>query len=79
MKAIQIKEFGGPEVLEFSEIVVPAISHDDVLVKLYAAGVNPNDAYVRVGNYAFLIPELPYTPDLTVRGLWKRLGAMSSM
>lgn len=74
MKAIQIKEFGGPEVLEFSEIVVPAISHDDVLVKLYAAGVNPNDAYVREGNYAFLIPELPYTPGFDGAGIVEAVG-----
>jgi len=49
MKAIVIREFGGPEVLKMEEMPVPTPSADEVLVKIYASGVNPVDWKIRKG------------------------------
>jgi NADPH:quinone reductase len=51
MKAIVITQTGGPEVLQIQERPKPACSPDEVLVKVYAAGVNRPDVYQRKGNY----------------------------
>lgn len=74
MKAITIKEFGGPEVLLYEDIQEPEIGTEDVKVNVMTAGVNPNDAYVRVGNYGFLIPDPPYTPGFDGAGIVEEVG-----
>jgi NADPH:quinone reductase-like Zn-dependent oxidoreductase len=47
MKAYTLKENGGIEKLKLSEIKVPNISADEVLVKVKAISINPVDAFVR--------------------------------
>jgi len=49
MKAITIREFGGPEVLKIEEMPVPKPSSDEALIKIYASGVNPVDWKIRKG------------------------------
>ncbi|GAA2878181.1 NADPH:quinone reductase [Actinoplanes cyaneus] len=49
MKAIQIHEAGGPEVLRYDEVPVPEIGPGEVLVKVHAVGINPPDWYLREG------------------------------
>ena len=52
MKAVLHKEFGGPEVLEVSDNVeMPKIDKDEVLIKVYAAGINRPDILQRSGGY----------------------------
>ena len=41
MRAIQVTEFGGPEVLELAEVARPEPGPTEVLVRMAAAGVNP--------------------------------------
>lgn len=74
MKAIQMTEFGGPEVLQLREVAEPVPGKNEVRVKLSAVGVNPNEAYVRTGNYQFYIPELPYTPGFDGAGVVDAVG-----
>lgn len=74
MKAIQIKEFGGPEVLNVVEIPEPIPAANEVRVLVHAAGVNPNEAYARTGTYGAYIPELPYTPGFDGAGVIDMLG-----
>lgn len=49
MKAIQIHEAGGPEMLRYEEVPVPGIGPGEVLVRVHAVGVNPPDWYLREG------------------------------
>jgi NADPH:quinone reductase len=74
MKAIRIDQFGGPSVLNYTEVEEPIPGSNEVRVRLYAAGVNPNDAYVRTGTYSFFIPNLPYTPGFDGAGIVEAIG-----
>jgi NADPH:quinone reductase-like Zn-dependent oxidoreductase len=74
MKAIQVHEFGGPEVLKLGEIPTPKPGAGQVLVKVHAAGVNPYDTYMRTGTYA-IKPALPYTPGSDAAGVVEAVGA----
>ena len=49
MKAIRIREFGGPEVMNVEDIEQPLPAPDELLVKVYASGVNPVDWVIRNG------------------------------
>jgi NADPH2:quinone reductase len=40
MKAIQVTEFGGPEVLVYSDLPDPTVTADQFLVKVSHVGVN---------------------------------------
>ena len=51
MKAIVMKEFGGPEVLKYVDVPDPVPEANEVLIKLAFCGVNPNETYVRTGTY----------------------------
>ncbi len=73
MKAIVVKEFGGPEVLKLEEIAKPAPGPGQVVVRIMAAGVNPADTYMRSGNYARK-PPLPYTPGSDGAGTIDSVG-----
>lgn len=56
MKAVTIRSFGGPEVLEISETPVPSPGPGQVLIKVAAAGVNPVDLQTRTGALAGIMP-----------------------
>ncbi|HEV3307697.1 MAG TPA: quinone oxidoreductase [Candidatus Sulfotelmatobacter sp.] len=56
MKAIQVKQVGGPEALESVEIPVPQPKANEALVKLAASGVNFIDVYFREGRYKTSLP-----------------------
>lgn len=73
MKAIQVHQFGGPEVLQFLDIPTPKPGPGQVLVRVHAAGVNPYDTYMRNGTYA-IKPPLPYTPGSDAAGVIEAVG-----
>jgi NADPH2:quinone reductase len=56
MKAIQIKQTGGPEVMELVDIPVPQPKPNEAVVKIAAAGVNFIDIYNREGRYKAPLP-----------------------
>src|SRR5208337_3345795 len=56
MKAIQVKQVGGPEALEFVDLPVPQPKPDEVVVKVAAVGVNFIDVYFREGRYKAPLP-----------------------
>ena len=49
MKAILIRAFGGPEVVEFAETPEPMPGPNEVVVEVHAASVNPIDLKIRSG------------------------------
>ncbi|MGW0065727.1 NADP-dependent oxidoreductase [Streptosporangium sandarakinum] len=49
MRAVVVRSFGGPEVLEIEEVPVPPVGAGQVRIRVEAAGVNPVDAAVRAG------------------------------
>jgi NADPH:quinone reductase len=56
MKAIQVKQVGGPEVMEVVDLPVPQPKANEALVKLTASGVNFIDVYFREGRYKATLP-----------------------
>lgn len=73
MKAIRVREFGGPEVLRLEEAPDPRPGPGQVLVRAHAIGVNPVDVYIRTGAHAAK-PALPYTPGSDAAGVVEALG-----
>ena len=52
MRAIALREHGGPEVLQLEELPVPVPGRHQLLVEVHATSVNPVDAKVRRGGIA---------------------------
>ncbi|HET9257523.1 MAG TPA: quinone oxidoreductase [Pseudonocardiaceae bacterium] len=59
MRAIQITETGGPEVLRLAELPDPEPGPGQLLVEVAAAGVNYLDTYYRSGAYPIPLPFIP--------------------
>lgn len=59
MKAIQVREHGGPEVLTPTEVPDPEPGPWQVLVEVAAVGVNFIDVYHRTGLYPLPLPLIP--------------------
>jgi len=74
MKAIVVRQFGGPEVLRLEDVPDPKPGPSEVAVRIRAAGVNPVDTYIRSGTYARK-PALPYVPGSDGAGEIESIGA----
>jgi NADPH:quinone reductase len=73
MRAIQIEEFGGPEVLQLADVPVPEPGEGEVLIKVSRAGMNYADTHQRTNDY--LAPyELPLVPGGEVAGVREDTG-----
>jgi NADPH2:quinone reductase len=68
MRAIQIREFGGPEVLELVDLPIPDPATGEVLLKVTAAGVNFADTHQRGDQYVAK-QSLPMIPGAEVVGV----------
>lgn len=73
MRAIRVREFGGPDVLVPEEADLPDPGSGQLRVKLFAAGVNPVETYIRSGQYGRL-PDLPYVPGTDGAGVVEAVG-----
>ncbi len=74
MKAIILKDFGGPEMMEFAEVDTPSPTGDQILIKVINASVNRPDVIQRQGNY----PPVPGDSEilgLEVAGTVEAVGA----
>lgn len=76
MKAVRVKEYGGPEVMSYEDVDVPELGPNDVLVKIEAAGINYIDTYQRSGLYQI---ELPATLGLEAAGTVEAIGSEVSL
>jgi NADPH2:quinone reductase len=71
MKAIQIRETGGPEVLTLADLPIPEPGPGQVLIRVEATGVNFIETYFRKGVYK---ASLPLTPGSEAAGTVEELG-----
>src|SRR5262245_48747629 len=55
MKAVVIRRYGGPDVLELADLPRPTPGPRDVLVRVRAASVNPVDFKIRDGKVKVLL------------------------
>ncbi|MDR3096318.1 MAG: NAD(P)H-quinone oxidoreductase [Paraburkholderia sp.] len=67
MKAVEITEFGAPDVLKLTERPTPEPKAGEVLIKVSASGVNRPDVFQRKGSYA-PPPGISDLPGLEVAG-----------
>ncbi|MBS1869571.1 MAG: zinc-binding dehydrogenase [Actinobacteria bacterium] len=67
MRAIQQREFGGPEVLELVELPVPQPAAGELLVEVSRAGLNFADTHQRTNDYVAK-KTLPFVPGVEVVG-----------
>lgn len=74
MKAITLKGFGGPEMMEYTDVETPSPSGDQILIRVMNASVNRPDIIQREGNY----PPPPGDSEimgLEVAGVVESVGA----
>lgn len=75
MRAIVLREFGGPQRLQVEQVPIPDIAATDVLVRVRAVSINRTlDLAVRAGR--FMVPvKLPLVPGVDPAGEVTQIGA----
>ena len=73
MRAIQMSQYGGPEVLELVELPVPEPGDGEVLIRVVRAGLNFADTHRRTNSY-LAKDELPLVPGAEVAGVREDTG-----
>ena len=73
MRAIQIEEFGGPEVLKLVELPTPEPGDGEVLIRVARAGMNFADTHQRQDQYV-AAQSLPMIPGAEVAGVREDTG-----
>jgi NADPH2:quinone reductase len=74
MKAVICREFGPPESLELEDVPDPQPGDGQILIDVYAAGLNFPDVLQIAGKYQFQ-PPFPFTPGAEVAGVVASVGA----
>ena len=76
MKAIVVHEYGGPEVLKFEDVPIPEPKEDEMLIKVFAAGVNSFDgSCARASTQRFSKRSCPGIPAMTLPARLKKSAA----
>jgi len=73
MRAIQMTEFGGPEVLRLTELAQPEPASGEVLIRVTRAGLNFADTHTRTNSYVRKAT-LPLVPGGEVAGTREDTG-----
>ncbi|MER7876329.1 NADP-dependent oxidoreductase [Streptomyces solisilvae] len=74
MRAVTIREFGGPEVLTAERVARPEPLPTEVLVRVHAAGINPVDWKTRAGQGMAGLQTLPMILGWDVSGVVEEVG-----
>lgn len=75
IQAIRVHQYGGPEELKLEQIARPVPQEGEVLVRVYAAGVNPIDWKIRSGALKNMFPvPLPHIPGRDIAGIVEEVG-----
>jgi NADPH:quinone reductase-like Zn-dependent oxidoreductase len=76
MKAIVYRRYGGPEVLEYTDVPDPKVAQNSVLVRVRAAALNPADHLLQAGlGESHTDAWFPVIPGWDVSGVVERVGA----
>src|SRR5438067_2547986 len=76
MKAFIVDRYGSADRVRASEVPDPEMREDDVLIEIYAAGVNPLDSKIRDGEFKLLLPyRLPLILGNELAGVVIRVGS----
>jgi len=73
VRAIQISEWGGPEVLQLVELPEPVAADGEVVIDVTRAGLNYADTHQRTNDYVAKY-ELPLVPGSEVAGVRRDSG-----
>lgn len=74
MKAIVLKEFGGPEVLHYEDVSIPSPPPGEVVLRVYSVSVNRTlDLVVRAGRYPVKI-QMPHVLGVDPAGEIVEIG-----
>lgn len=74
MKAIRYHQFGEADVLKVEQVPKPIAQKDEVLIRIYAAGVLPIDWKIRRGQFPLPV-ELPKIPGTSFAGVIEKVGS----
>jgi NADPH:quinone reductase-like Zn-dependent oxidoreductase len=75
MKAVRAHGYGDAEVLRFEDAPLPSPGEGEVLVRVFAAGVNPVDWKLRAGYFSdYVLPAMPFIPGRDVSGIVESVG-----
>jgi len=74
MKAVVLREHGGPEVLQIEDVPSPICGAEDILVSVVATALNRADLLQRMGFYPNPFPQGPEIPGLEFAGTVKAVG-----
>lgn len=76
MKALILKSYGGLDKVEFAEVPRPVIKPDEMLVEVYAAGLNPIDYMIPRGMFKPIMPiRLPHVVGSDLAGVVVETGS----
>ena len=77
MKAVVINEYGDSQVLQIQDVPLPEPDGHDVLIRVFATGINPLDWKVRSGMMKLLMPgKFPKTLGAECAGLVEAVGVL---
>lgn len=79
MKAVVLREHGGPEVLQIEDVPSPTCGVEDILVSVAATALNRADLLQRMGFYPNPFPQGPEIPGLEFAGTVKTVGERVTM
>ena len=74
MRAVVLREHGGPDVLQFEDVASPVIGEQDILVIVAATALNRADLLQRMGFYPNPFPSGPEIPGLEFAGTVAAIG-----
>lgn len=74
MKAVVLRQHGGPEVLQFEDVPTPVIGAEDILVSVAATALNRADLLQRMGFYPDPFPSAHEIPGLEFAGTVSAVG-----
>ncbi|MGA0116996.1 MAG: NAD(P)H-quinone oxidoreductase [Ilumatobacteraceae bacterium] len=74
MKAVVLRQHGGPEVLQFEDVPVPVVGAEDILVSVVATALNRADLLQRMGFYPDPFPGDYEIPGLEFSGVVVAIG-----